>query len=239
MKVNNPHSVMAALQTRKKDVIRVCTSQDTSSGSDGWAEVVDLARKSGVKLEAGARGGAGPRVEGGRTSTHFAEIRERAALSIGELFDRAPGIFLALDMIQDPHNLGAIFRTAAFFDVKGIILTENRSSPLSETVYNVASGGVEYVPFAMVANLNTAYDLAKEKDLWIVGTSEHSEESIFDLPHDRSWLVVVGNEEKGVRKNLLEKCDYQVAIPSHGQLKSLNVSIATSVILTALTSKKS
>jgi 23S rRNA (guanosine2251-2'-O)-methyltransferase len=231
LRVTNPHSVLAALETRKKDVVRVCLGSDSeTAASDGWSAVLSSAKKNGIKLEQGTRSSG----REGRTSGSYADIKAREPLHEMDVLNGGAGIYLALDSIQDPHNLGAIFRTAAFFGVRGIFLTEMRSAPLSETVYSVASGGVERVPFACVANLGPVIEKAKDKDLWVIGTSEHAKESLFDLPKDRSWLVILGNEEKGIRRGLLENCDYQVSIPPSGELGSLNVSVATGVILTAL-----
>ncbi|MCC7440021.1 MAG: RNA methyltransferase [Bdellovibrionales bacterium] len=127
--------------------------------------------------------------------------------------------------------MGAIFRTAAFFGVKGILLTQERSAPLTGTAYDVASGGMEHVPFAIHNNLSRALDAAKDADLWILGTSEHAKESLSTLKKDRSWLVVVGNEETGIRRLTQERCDLVCSIPGSGAVTSLNVSVAAGILV--------
>jgi 23S rRNA (guanosine2251-2'-O)-methyltransferase len=156
---------------------------------------------------------------------------------LDELF-RAPkprGLWLALDQLQDPHNVGAVFRTAAFFGVKGIVMTVDRSAPLSPTVYDVASGGVEYVPFTLQTNLAQAMEIAKKSGLWVLGSSERAAESVHRIDRDRRWLLVIGNEEKGLRRLTLERCDQVCTIPPAGQVNSLNVSVAAGILMAALT----
>ena len=139
---------------------------------------------------------------------------------------------MALDSLQDPQNLGAIFRAAAFFGIRGIIMTTERSAPMTATVYDIAAGGVEHVPMVQAINLKQALEKAKEAGLWILGTSEHAKETLSSVARDRPWLVVVGNEEKGMRRLTEESCDVICAIPPAGDgVTSLNVSVATGILL--------
>lgn len=166
-------------------------------------------------------------------------VRDRAGLSLEEIFP-APsdppraGVWLALDCLQDPQNVGAIFRTAAFFGVQGLIATRDRSAPMNAAVYDVASGGVEEVPFAQPPNLARALEVAKASGLWILGSSERAERSLADIPRDRPWLLVLGSEEHGLRRLTLEHCDDVCRIPPRGKLQSLNVSAAAAVLLAEL-----
>ena len=174
----------------------------------------------------------------GRTGATFATVRERPPLPLEELFQgadsQAAGLWLALDQIQDPHNVGAIFRTAAFFGVRGIVVTKDRSAPLSATVYDVASGGIEYTPFAQPPNLSRALQHAKDAGLWVLGTSEHAERDIAQIDRDRPWLLVLGNEEKGLRRLTSEHCDELCRITPRGGIHSLNVSVAAGILMAAL-----
>ena len=143
------------------------------------------------------------------------------------------GIWLALDRLQDPQNIGAIFRTAAFYGVRGVLLTTNQSAPLSGTAYDVACGGLEHVPFTRAGNLARALRGARDAGLWVMGTSERGED---ELPEgaDRDWLVVIGSEERGLRRLTLEHCDVVCGIPPRGEIASLNASVATTVVLSVL-----
>jgi 23S rRNA (guanosine2251-2'-O)-methyltransferase len=177
--------------------------------------------------------------EGGRAGPE-ASVKERAPVTFEALYARrggeaGPGLWLALDSLQDPHNVGSIFRSAAFFGVRGIVMTSDRAAPLSAVVYDVASGGVEAVPFAVETNLRRALQAAKDAGLWILGSSEHATKAIEDVPRDRPWLLVLGNEEYGLRRLTLETCDEVCQIPPKGDaVTSLNVSVAAGILIATL-----
>lgn len=247
--VRNPHSVLAALQTRPQDVLKV-TLPRAAQQQEGWARVLNLARQKKVPIQEGAparmhdkrdrHGLPGLDSAGGRESIAEATLREREGIPVEGLFKGATekaggrGLWLALDSLQDPHNVGAIFRTAAFFGVQGILLTQERSAPLSGTVYDVASGGVEHVPFTLQTNLQRGFEAAKEAGLWILGSSEHAHDDIRKIERDRPWLLVLGNEEKGMRRLTQESCDVLCRIPPQGEVTSLNVSVAAGIMISRL-----
>jgi 23S rRNA (guanosine2251-2'-O)-methyltransferase len=181
---------------------------------------------------------------GGRGGIAEATVKERPDVSAEELFGNAdantasPRLWLALDQLQDPHNVGAIFRTAAFFGVAGILLTRDRSAPLNGTVYDVASGALEVVPFASPANLIHGIEIAEAAGLWVLGASEHASRDVSEIDRDRSWLLVVGNEERGLRRLTLDKCDETCRLTARGAIASLNVSVAAGVLMALLTPGK-
>ncbi|MCA9068093.1 MAG: RNA methyltransferase, partial [Planctomycetaceae bacterium] len=123
---------------------------------------------------------------------------------------------------------------AAFFGVKGIIITKDRSAPLSATVYDVASGGVECVPFAQPPNLSRSLQQAKDAGVWVLGTLEHAERDLSEVDRDRPWLLVLGNEEKGLRRLTSEHCDELCRITPRGEIGSLNVSVAAGILISSL-----
>ena len=251
--IRNPHSVLAALEHRPKDVQQVIIPPGQLS--EGWSRVIDRARQLRIPVVTGGGGGGGgggrrdsrPQRgvpdEGGRTSVAEAVVLEKQGISAEELFADARernggnGLWLALDCLQDPQNVGAIFRAAAFFGVQGILITQERSAPMSGTVYDVASGGVETVPFTLQTNLQRAFEVAKEAGLWILGTSEHAKENIAGVGPDRPWLMVLGNEEKGMRRLTEEACDMLIKIPpvDGAGVTSLNVSVASGILISHLT----
>jgi 23S rRNA (guanosine2251-2'-O)-methyltransferase len=246
--VRNPHSVLAALERRPEDVVSVTIS--ANGGDDAWKKVADLARRHKIQIQtSGAGGSAGDRgrrdtgKESGRASANEAKIQPKEPISSEDLFGGAKeraggkGIWLALDSLTDPHNVGAIFRIAGFFGVEGILMTSERSAPMTHTVYDVSCGGVETVPHAEQVNLQRAFDVAKEAGLWILGTTEHAKESYLTLERDRPWLIVIGNEEKGMRRLTAESCDVTVGIPPLGEVTSLNASIASAVLISRLASR--
>lgn len=237
---------MAALACRPGSVLEVQLSG--VRGSPAWQEVARLAEEQRVRVSLGAPTSEGRRrprhgetEEAGRTSMAVAVVREKEETPLDVLFARETiasnphGLWLALDQLQDPHNVGAIFRTAAFFGVRGIVLTRDRSAPLTATVYDVASGGIEHVPWSQPANLSRTLEVAKEAGLWILGTSEHAEKDLREVPRDRPWLLVLGNEERGLRSLSLKTCDEVCRLTPRGAVASLNVSVAAGVLMAALT----
>ena len=242
--LRNPHSVLAALRSRPDAVAEVRLPEPKGHGA--WDRVASEARRLGRPVRIGAstddrdrreqRGPRRPAGGGGRTGAE-AYVDEREPLIVDQLFDgrQTGGLWLALDQVQDPHNVGAIFRTAAFFGVRGIVMTEVRAASLTSVVYDVASGGVEAVPFAVETNLRRSLEAAKKAGVWILGTSEHAQRDVSEVPADRPWLLVVGNEETGLRRLTLDTCDEVCRVTPQGDaVTSLNVSVATGILIAAL-----
>ncbi len=140
-------------------------------------------------------------------------------------------LLLLLDTIQDPQNLGAIFRTAECAGVDGVIITTNQSSPITETVEKISAGAVSYLKICKVQNLVQTIDELKKNNFWIVGTHLNGDRNFNQLDYKMPVALVMGNEEKGIRKLVAEHCDFLVKIPMKGKIDSLNVSVATGVML--------
>lgn len=247
LELHNPHSVLAALETRPQDVVEIRLSTNQASGA--WADVVARASQHRVPVvkrasrqEAGRGRSKDHTGESGRAGGAYARVKERGGVSLDELFadvegrEGGKGLWLALDCIQDPHNVGAIFRSAAFFGVQGVLLTPDRSAPLSATVYDVASGGMECVPFSIQTNLARSLGQAKKMGLWILGASEHATDDVKQVDRDCAWVLVLGNEEKGLRRLTQQTCDVLCRLSARGPVTSLNVSVAAGVLMAALTS---
>lgn len=238
--IKNPHSVLAAIASRPQDVLEVRTNLKTAS--DGWRAAADAAHSHRIPVRptlvspAAQRGKDGSGGAGGRVGGSEAIVRELPGQPLEEVLksDATRGLWLAFDHVQDPHNVGAIFRTAAFFGVRGVILTKDQSSPMSATVYDVACGGVESIPFVILPNLVRAIEIAKENGMWVLGTSEHAEQDISKVDRDRKWLMVIGNEENGLRRLTAEHCDELCRLTPRGPVTSLNVSSATAILIAAL-----
>lgn len=237
LRLMNPHSVLAVLEQRPQDVLEVHASSTKSR--EAWKQVAEMARQQGISVkEPLSRNNRRSRQsdDSGRVGTTFATIREKQSSTLEDLFndESQRGVWLALDRLQDPHNVGAVFRTAGFFGIKGIILTQDKSAPLTGTVYDTAAGGVESIPFVLQTNLARALDVAKKRDMWVLGSSEHAEMSLSEVDVDRRWLLVIGNEEKGLRRLTLENCDQVCQIPPQGNVTSLNVSVAAGIMMAQL-----
>ena len=139
---------------------------------------------------------------------------------------------LILDCVQDPHNLGAILRTADAAGVHAVVAPKDKAVGITETVRRVSVGAADHVPFAQVTNLARTMEKLKEAGVWIVGTSDHaSSKSLYELDLKGPLAIVMGAEEKGMRRLTEENCDFLVSIPMSGRVECLNVSVATGVCL--------
>ncbi|HEX9252911.1 MAG TPA: 23S rRNA (guanosine(2251)-2'-O)-methyltransferase RlmB [Ignavibacteriaceae bacterium] len=140
-------------------------------------------------------------------------------------------LLLILDSIQDTHNVGAILRSADCSGVDGIIITKNNSAPINETVVKTSAGASEHVKITLIHNLAQTIDELKKKGFWIVGSYLEGAKDYTSVDYKIPLAVIVGNEEKGIRKLTADKCDHLVRIPMKGKIQSLNVSVATGVLL--------
>jgi 23S rRNA (guanosine2251-2'-O)-methyltransferase len=146
-------------------------------------------------------------------------------------------IILALDGITDPHNVGAIIRSAEAFDCKGIIIPQRRSAGLTGTVAKVAAGALEHLPVSRVVNLNRALEELKKNSFLIVGLSGDGQLAISKFHEKTPIVVVVGAEDKGISLLTQKKCDFLLKIPLKGKTSSLNASVAAAISLFHLTCK--
>lgn len=164
------------------------------------------------------------------------QIRSVGVLGEGALDDlldatATPPMLLVLDGVQDPHNLGACMRTADAAGVAAVIVPKDRAAGLSATVRKVASGAAESVPLIQVTNLARTLRWLKEREIWIVGTDDQAEHSIYGAKLTGPLAIVLGAEGTGLRRLTRENCDMLVSIPMRGIVESLNVSVATGVLL--------
>jgi 23S rRNA (guanosine2251-2'-O)-methyltransferase len=142
-----------------------------------------------------------------------------------------PPFLLVLDNVQDPHNLGACLRVADGAGVQAVIVPKDRSVGLTDTVRTVACGAAEHVPLIQVVNLARTLDQLKDAGIWTVGTTDRTEQSIYQVDLTGPLALVMGSEGTGLRRLTAEKCDFLVSIPMFGSVSSLNVSVATGICL--------
>ena len=138
---------------------------------------------------------------------------------------------LILDCVQDPHNLGAILRTADGAGVHAVIAPKDKAVGITETVRRVSVGAADHVPFVQVTNLARTMEQLKEAGVWFVGTSDRAEKTLYELDLRGPLALVLGAEEKGMRRLTEENCDFLAKLPMAGKVECLNVSVATGVCL--------
>lgn len=139
-------------------------------------------------------------------------------------------LLLILDHLDDPHNFGAIIRTAEAAGVEGIIIPKARSVQVNPAVIKTSAGGINYIPIIRVSNLNSTIDKLKKEGYWIIG-SDMNGVDYKTIDYNRPTALVIGNEGKGLSRLVSESCDYIVSIPMHGKINSLNASVATGILI--------
>lgn len=140
-------------------------------------------------------------------------------------------LVLILANLEDPHNLGAILRSADAVGVDGVIIPKNRSVEVNETVIKVSTGAIEHVKVSQVVNLNQTIDTLKKQGFWVIGLELSGETDYRDARYDGKVALVVGSEGKGIPKLVLENCDLVVNIPMRGKVNSLNASVSAGIFL--------
>jgi len=162
----------------------------------------------------------------------YSKAAMRREEDIDDILDEQEVPFiLILDQVQDPHNLGAILRSADGAGVHVVIAPKDKSCGLTDTVRRISVGAADAIPFVQVTNLARTMKLLQERGVWIVGTGDEESKSLYETSLTGPLAVVMGSEEKGMRRLTEEHCDFLVKLPMLGHVECLNVSVATGVCL--------
>lgn len=138
---------------------------------------------------------------------------------------------MVLDEIEDPHNLGALIRTAECAGVHGVVIPKHHSATMGATVAKTSAGASLHMPIARVTNIAQTLEELKKQNVWIVGTDGSADRLYYDVDYKQSVAIVIGGEGKGIRRLVKEKCDFLVKIPMAGKIESLNASVAAGLVL--------
>ena len=199
-------------------------------------ELEEQAAQAGLELEWVARIEMDQVVETTHHQGVVAEIPDADWSDLEDAFALAESrgeqlLLVLLDGITDPHNFGAIIRSAEVLGAHGVAVEERRSAPLSPTVVKTAAGATSYLPIAQVKNLPRLIDELKERGVWVYGAAGESENTLRNLDCDRPLALVIGSEGDGLRRLVREKCDALAAIPTKGRVQSLNASVAAALLI--------
>ena len=228
------HSVFAALNS-DSPINRIwCTSEIFSS--EKFFLLLKDHKSKGVLIEEVSWSRLSQLTYGAVHQGVALQLASSQTISLDKLIDISKSnssnpIVVALDGITDPHNLGAIIRSAEAFDCKGIIIPQRRSAGLTGTVSKVAAGAIEHIPVCRVVNLNRAIDEFKKKGFIIIGLSGDGKFTISEFHEKAPFVVIVGAENKGISLLTQKKCDYMLKIPLKGKTSSLNASVAAAISL--------
>jgi len=207
-----------------------------AQGSEGSIKkILALAKDAGIFCEF-TNGAKLDKLFSGRHQGVIAVAAPVAYSTIEEILNVAesrnePPFIVLLDELEDPHNFGAILRTADAAGVHGVIIPKRRSVSLNSTVAKISAGAVEYVKVAQVTNVAQTLKTLRELNLKIVGSDMDGTENFFDADLTGGIVLVIGNEGKGIRRLTRENCDILVKIPMAGKINSLNASAAAAVLM--------
>ena len=221
--------VLEALRAGRVTVIRV-----GARSGDRMQALLTLAAERGVRVEHVEPGLLERLARGGVHQGVVADVEEAAAeYSVGELVRDAASVplIVVLDGIEDPHNLGAILRTADAAGVDGVVMQSRRSAALGGAAAKASAGAIAHVRIAQVVNIARALDELKAIGVWTVGLADDAATNYDEIDFLMPSAIVVGAEGSGLRRLVREKCDFTARIPMRGHVSSLNVSVAAGVVL--------
>lgn len=224
------HPVLEALKSGRT-INRIMVAEGAEGGS--LTEVLGKARDLGIIVQRVPKA----KLDTLSTTTHQGVVALMSPHAYAELEDvirrdtGQPPLIVVLDEINDPHNLGAIMRSAEAAGVQGLVIPKRRAVPLTSVVAKAAAGAVEYVPVARVGNLVQTLEQLKKAGYWVVGLDVAGEQMYTEVDYRGATVVVIGAEGQGLGRLVRETCDYLVKLPMLGQVQSLNASVATGVLL--------
>jgi 23S rRNA (guanosine2251-2'-O)-methyltransferase len=237
--VTGLRAVEQLMSRDSKDILKLYT--EYQAANPRVSSLVATAIDKGIEIQAANRARLSQISGEAKHQGVVAEIRRSRTLDEGALRslvegrltadDGKPLLLLVLDGLQDPHNLGACLRTADAAGVDAVIVPRHGSAGLGPTVSKVAAGAAETLPFAAVANLARVLGWMSDYGISVIGTSDAAEKTVFDCDLGGSIALVMGREHSGLKKNIAERCNELVRLPMHGEVASLNVSVATGVCL--------
>ena len=233
------HSVFEALKTERA-INRIWCTSEIFSSEKFYILLKDLKSK-GVLIEDVSWNRISQLTFGASHQGIALQLASSKTISLEKLIylskkNSINPIIVALDGITDPHNVGAIIRSAEAFDCKGIIIPQRRSAGLTGTVAKVSAGALEHLPVSRVVNLNRALEELKNNGFLVIGLSVDGQLSISKFDEKRPIVLVVGSEEKGISLLTQKKCDFLLKIPLKGKTSSLNASVAAAISIFYLTS---
>jgi len=220
------HPVAEALRA-KRPLERILVAQ--GAGGPRMQEIIDMARRASVPVRFEPRS-ALDRLAA--SAAHQGVVAMGAANKYAD-FEAAVSapLVVVLDGVEDPHNLGAIIRTAHAAGAGAMIIPERRAAGVTDVVAKAAAGALEYLPITRVTNINRALEELKEKGYWIYGLDERGTETYDQADYAAPTAFVLGGEGKGLHEQVRKHCDVLVRIPMAGKISSLNVSVAAGVVL--------
>jgi len=228
------HPVKEAFKAGRRKIVRMCTLR--SHGPKRMMEVLTYAANARVPIQEVSLSKMEALTQTDKHQGVCVEAGFYPLVSLQELCDRAEAVptggrLLLLDSIVDPHNLGALIRTACCTAVEGIVITKDRSATPTPTVSKTSAGALEHVRLARVTNMTQTIKRLQQQGLWVVGLAGEADRSIYDSDFTGPIALVIGSEFNGLRPLVKKSCDQLVSIPQTGVIDSLNASVAGGIAI--------
>ena len=223
------HAVFEALVSGRQPIERIHIAREGKSGK--LKDILELARSRDIPVRRETRAVLDRMAQG---EVHQGIVAVSGEISYAEfevLFKTEKPLVIVLDGIEDPHNLGAVMRTAEACDASGIVVPERHSAPLSATVVKASAGASAYVPVVRAKNLVNVIGELKDRGLWVIGVDPAGARDWTSFDYTGPVALVLGGEHRGLRRLVREHCDALVRLPMLGKIASLNISVAAGVVL--------
>lgn len=199
---------------------------------DTYEKIIELAEARGVALRLADRREFDDRFPGEIHQGAAAVFHATPPLSLDELLaNNEVGLLVMLDGVTDPHNVGAVIRSAEVFGAKGVILPERRSAGLTPTVIKTSAGAALRLPVAIASNLAQSIRFLKDRGFWIYGLDPEASQSIWEIEYAPKSCFILGSEGRGLARLTRDLCDVLIAIPQSGKIGSLNISASAAIVL--------
>jgi 23S rRNA (guanosine2251-2'-O)-methyltransferase len=223
------HPVLEALESQKIKILRILVTRGRAGKR--LQHIIDRAREEGIALHFESRAVLDRKSGVTRHQDVVAELSEVAYADLTELIASNPRLLLLLDQVEDPRNLGGVLRTAEAAGVGGVVLPQRGSCGITAAVVKSSAGAALHLKVCRVGNLVRVMEELKRRGFWLVGLDLRGDEGINRIDTSVPLAVVVGNEQKGLRRLVREHCDHLVRLPMKGKTSSLNLSVAAGVLL--------
>jgi len=234
------HSVESVIKNDPVNILQLLVEKNRSDKR--MMQLVSYAESQGISVEYLKKTDLEKQADSRKTqgvAIRYKAVAQMPSKSLEDILQKDDVFLLVLDGVTDPHNLGACLRSADAAGVDAVIVPKDRAAGITPVARKVACGAAESVPFFQVTNLVRTLKQLKDNDVWIAGTAGEADNNIYDVKFSGKLALIMGAEEKGMRRLTRENCDQLIKLPMAGQVESLNVSVATGVCLFEIVRQRS
>jgi 23S rRNA (guanosine2251-2'-O)-methyltransferase len=225
------NAAMEALKSDSGGIEKICLQRGQKNPR--IREIIEISRQKHIHVSHEEKAWLDRKAGGQRHQGVLCYLEEMAAVDVEQILESAssPGLLVVLDGVEDPHNLGAILRSAEVSGAGGVLLPQRRSAGLNATVMKASAGAASHIKVARITNIAQQIELLKKRGYWIIGLAAESGRPIWEADFSAPTVLVLGNEGEGLHRLVKEKCDFLVSIPVRGNVSSHNVSVAAGIAL--------